>query len=193
MVNGTPKRRPWLLIVLVASIGLNLFLGSWMLGRWFSGPPMPAAHGDDRRARRRRAGTVDDAAHGGQHSGRAPRGVRSRDGQAPRPDCRSRGAGARCRAARSATRSSRSRSTAQRSTPHSRRCATRNEALQSATQAAIAEAAASLPPDARRQLADWRAHGRGRSPDASAARRRSSPGIRGASSGRCGTRRASGW
>jgi uncharacterized membrane protein len=39
---------------------------------------------------------------------------------------------------------------------------TRNLALQAEIQATIGEAAAALPPDARKRLADWRAHGRGR-------------------------------
>jgi uncharacterized membrane protein len=38
MVNDAPKRR-WLLIALIVSLGLNLFLGSLMAGRWIAGPP----------------------------------------------------------------------------------------------------------------------------------------------------------
>src|SRR5262245_60644321 len=39
MVSEALKSRPWVLIVLVVSLGLNLFLGGLMAGRWFSGPP----------------------------------------------------------------------------------------------------------------------------------------------------------
>ena len=164
MVNGTPKRRPWLLIALVASIGLNLFLGSWMLGRWFSGPHFPrhaammgerggpGADAPGRSTMQRMAASVP-AEHRAAFEAVM---VKHRDRIAE--------AAAQARDARGQIRDAIVKEPFDRAALDSafENLRTRNEALQSATQAAIAEAAASLPPDARRQLADWRAQGRGR-------------------------------
>ncbi len=161
MVNGTPKRRPWLLIALVASIGLNLFLGSWMLGRWFSGPHMPrqvammGERGTDapgRSTMQRMTASIPPEHRAAFEAVM----VRHRD--------RISEAAAQAREARGQIRDAIVKEPFDRAALESAfgTLRTRNEALQSATQAAIAEAAASLPPDARKQLADWRAHGRGR-------------------------------
>lgn len=159
MVNGTPRRRSWLLIALVASLGLNLFLGSWLAGRLLAGPPMF----------RQGAATAERGAPGRSVMDRMAASIpaehraafeavmdRHRD---PIAD-----AAAKSREARGQVRDAIAREPFDRAALDMafETLRARNAALQSATQAAIAEAAAKLPPDARKQLADWRAHGRGR-------------------------------
>jgi uncharacterized membrane protein len=161
MVNGTPKRRPWLLVALIVSIGLNLFLGSWMLGRWFSGPPLPrhmammserGAEAPGRSTMQRMAASIP-AEHRAAFEAVM---VRHRD--------RITEAAAQARESRQQIRDAIVKEPFDRAALDAafETQRKRNEALQSATQAAIAEAAASLPPEARKQLADWRAHTRGR-------------------------------
>jgi uncharacterized membrane protein len=161
MVNGAPRRRPWLLIALVASIGLNLFLGSWMLGRWFSGPHMPrhvammgerGADAPGRSTMQRMTASIPPEHRAAFEAVMA----RHRDRIAE--------AASQSREARAQIRDAIVKEPFDRAALDSafETLRMRNAALQSATQAAIGEAAASLPPDARRQLADWRAHGRGR-------------------------------
>jgi Spy/CpxP family protein refolding chaperone len=163
MVNGTPRRRSWLLIALIVSIGANLFFGSWMLGRWFAGPPLPrhvamlgerggpGADSPGRSVMRRMAASVP-AEHRAEFEAVM---TRHRDRIAD--------AAAQAREARGEIRDAIIKEPFDRAALD-KAFATlraRNETLQSATQAAIAEAASSLPPEARRRLVDWRAHGRG--------------------------------
>jgi uncharacterized membrane protein len=164
MVNETSRRRPWLLIALIASVAVNLFLGSWMLGRWFGGPHMHrhvAAMGE-------RGGPAGDAP-GSSMMRRMAASVPAeyrRDFEVVMEKHRDRiaEAAARAREARDHVRD------AIVTEPFDRAALdkafetlrTRNTALQSETQAAISEAATTLPPEARRRLADWRAIGRDR-------------------------------
>ena len=160
MVNGAPKSRPWILIVLIVSLGLNLFLGGLMVGRWVSGgphrPPQFASNergptGEPSRFLRRMASTLPPEHRSAfeavidRHRERVVRAAgEARDA---REDVRQ----------------------VLRKEPFDRAALdrafetvrTRNVALQTEIQIAIGEAAAELPPQARQRLADWRAHGRG--------------------------------
>jgi Spy/CpxP family protein refolding chaperone len=162
MVNGTRPRRPWLLIALVASIALNLFLGSWMFGRWFAGPHMhrhAAVTGE-------RGGPGDPPGRSMMHRMAASVPAENRpafEAVMARHRDRIAEAAAQSREARGQIREAITREPFDRAALDKafETLRTRNEALQLATQAAIAEAAASLPPEARKRLADWRAQPRG--------------------------------
>jgi uncharacterized membrane protein len=159
MVNDAPKRR-WLLIALIVSLGLNLFLGSLMVGRWIAGPPH---HRQFAAAERGPAG----------EPGRILQRMASSLPQEHRPAFEAVMTKHRERIvelagqARDARQQVRAilgseafdRTSLDRAFENVR---TRNLALQAEIQATIGEAAAALPPDARKRLADWRAHGRGR-------------------------------
>jgi uncharacterized membrane protein len=150
-----------LTIALIVSLGLNLFLGSLMIGRWFSGPPhRPAPFARTERAPGAEANRflerMASALPREHRAGFEATFERHRDGLA-------RAAG-EARKAREQVRG------ALRKEPFDRAeldrafaaLRARNNALQMEIQSAIAEGAAGLPPDARERLADWRAHGRGR-------------------------------
>jgi len=160
MVNDAPKRR-WVVFALVVSLGLNLFLGSLIVGRWIGGPPhhrgpFAAAErgpaGEPGRILQRMASGLP-AEHRAAFEAVA---AKHRDrivelaGQA--------------RDARQQARTVLASETLDRAALDRafEAIRTRNAALQAEIQATIGEAAATLPPDARKQLADWRAHGRGR-------------------------------
>jgi uncharacterized membrane protein len=163
MVNGTPPRRRWLLIALIASLAVNLFLGSWMLGRWFAGPHMhrhaamtgerggPGAEAPGRSMMQRMAASVPAENRPAFEAVMAKHRERIAE------------AAAQAREARGQIREVIVREPFDRAALDKafETLRTRNETLQSATQQAIAEAAAALPPEARRRLADWRAHARG--------------------------------
>jgi uncharacterized membrane protein len=162
MVNDAPKRRPWILIALIGSLTLNLFLGGLMIGRWVSGPPFHRMH----------------AAAGAERgpAGEPGRILRRMAGSLPqehRPAFEAVIAKHQPRVVELATQARDAREQARdvlRKEPFDRAALdrafeairTRNAALQTEIQATIGEAAASLPPEARQRLADWRAHGRGR-------------------------------
>jgi uncharacterized membrane protein len=161
MVNGTPKSRPWMTIVLIVSLGLNLFLGSLMIGRWLSGPPhrhapfarterAPGAEANrflERMAsalpQEHRAGFEATFERHGERLGRAANEARE----------------AREQVREALRKEPFDRAELDRAFETLRG---RNNALQQEIQNAIAEGAAALPPDARERLADWRAHGRRR-------------------------------
>jgi uncharacterized membrane protein len=158
MVNGTPKRRPWLLIVLIASLGINLFLGSWLAGRLLAGPPMfrhatTAERGGPARS------VIDRMAASIPAENRAAFEAVMARHRDPITD-----AAAQSREARNRVREAIAREPFDRAALDAAfdTLRTRNAALQSATQEAMAEAASALPPEARKRLADWRAHSRRR-------------------------------
>jgi uncharacterized membrane protein len=161
MVNGTPKSRPWMTIVLIVSLGLNLFLGSLMIGRWLSGPPhRPAPF-----ARTERAPGAEANRFLERMASDLPREHRAGfEATFERHRERLGRAAGEARQARDHVRE------ALRKEPFDRAelerafegLRARNNALQQEIQSAIVEGAAALPPDARERLADWRAHGRGR-------------------------------
>ena len=158
MVNDTPKRRPWILIALIVSLALNLFLGGLMIGRWVSGPPHHRAAAAERgpggepgRILQRMAGSLPQEhrpafeAVIGRHQERiVVLATQAREARAQVRDV--------------LNKEPFDRAALDRAFETVR---TRNDALQTEIQATIAEAAAALPPEARRQLADWRARGRG--------------------------------
>lgn len=162
MVNETAKRRPWLFALLVVSLGLNLFLGGLMLGRWFSGPPMMrqmAMHGE--------------RGPGGEPGRFLMQRMAASLPAEHRPVFEAAIEKHRDRITQAATQAREARDTARdalNKEPFDRAALerafeavrSRNDALQQEIQAAIADAAANLPPDARQRLADWRAYGRGR-------------------------------
>jgi uncharacterized membrane protein len=158
MVSEIAKSRPWMLILLVVSLGLNLFLGGLMAGRWFSGPPYRAAAamtergpaGEPNRILQRMADSLppEDRPVFETIIAKHREGVLRAAGEA--------------RDAREIVRA------VLRKEPFDRAALDRafedvrksNAALQLAIQSTIGEAAAQLPPEARQRLADWRAHGR---------------------------------
>jgi uncharacterized membrane protein len=157
MVSATPKSRPWVLVLLVVSLALNLFLGGLMAGRWFSGPhhraPMAAAErgpaGEPNRILQRMAATVPP-----EHRGAFEAAIAKHHERIVQAATQSREARERVR-------------DILRKEPFDRasldlafeNVRVHNMALQSEIQAAIAEAASQLPPDARQRLSDWRAQG----------------------------------
>lgn len=157
MVNGASKSRPWVLILLIVSLGLNLFLGGLMAGRWFSGPhhrpPMAAERGpsgEPNRILQRMAASVPP-----EHRGAFEAAVATHRDRIVQFASQSREAREQVREVL-------------RKEPFDRAALDRafenvrvhNMALQSEIQNAIADGAAALPPDARQRLADWRAQGR---------------------------------
>jgi uncharacterized membrane protein len=162
MVNETAKRSPWLIALLVVSLGLNLFLGGLMFGRWFSGPSMMrqmamhgerGAGGEPGRFLTQRMAASLPAEHRPVFEA-AMEQHRDRVAQAA----------AEAREARAMVRDALSREPFDRTALERafEAVRSRNDALQQEIQAAIADAATNLPPDARQRLADWRAYGRGR-------------------------------
>jgi uncharacterized membrane protein len=163
MVKETPKRRSWLIILLLASLGLNVFLGGLMLGRWFSGPPMM-----------RHLALYGERGSGGDSPGRvildrmaaslASEHRPAFEAAIARHRDRITQAAAQAREARSQVREALSKEPFDRAALDRAFESVRssNTALQAATQDAIADAADSLPPEARQRLADWRAYSRGR-------------------------------
>jgi uncharacterized membrane protein len=160
MVNDAPKRR-WLLIALIVSLGLNLFLGSLMVGRWIAGPP-----------HHRGAFAAAERGPAGE-PGRILQRMASSLPQEHRPAFeavmtkhreRIVELAGQARDARQQVRAILNSDTFERAALDRafENVRTRNLALQAEIQATIGEAAAALPPDARKQLADWRAHARGR-------------------------------
>jgi uncharacterized membrane protein len=147
-------------VLLVVSLGLNLFFASLFVGHWIAGPhgPRMAMFGQPR-------------GPGGSPS----RMIADRMAEALPPEHRASfeavmakhrpavtEAAARFHESRDKVREAMAREpfdragldrafTEQRA---------RNDALQVAIQASIAEAASTLPPEARQRLADWRAHTR---------------------------------
>jgi uncharacterized membrane protein len=158
MVNGTPRRRPWLLIALVASIGLNLFLGSWVAGRLLAGPPMFRHAATGERGGPARS-VIDRMAASISAEHRATFEAVMARHREPIADAASRAREARDNAREAVASEPFDRAALDKAFETLRM---RNDALQSATQSAMAEAAAALPPEARKQLADWRARSRRR-------------------------------
>jgi uncharacterized membrane protein len=160
MVSEASKSRPWVLIVLIASLGLNLFLGGLMAGRWFSGPP------------HRMAATQGERGPAGE-----PGRILQRMAQTLPPEHRPAFEAAiakhRDRIAQAATQAREARDLVRdilRKDPLDRAALdsafetlrTSNVALQAEIQQTIADAAAGLPVSARHRLTEWRAQGRGR-------------------------------
>lgn len=158
MVNGASTPRPWVLIVLIVSLGLNLFLGGLMAGHWFSGPPHPP-----------RAAQGERGAAG--EPGRILQRMASTLPPEHRPAFEAAIAKHRDRVAQAASQSREAREQVReilRKDPLDRAALDRafeavrtsNIALQTEIQMTIAEAAADLPASARQRLTEWRAHGR---------------------------------
>lgn len=161
MVNGAPKSRPWVVIVLVVSLGLNLFLGGLMAGRWFSGPPHRphvaamqgerGAAGEPGRILQRMASTLPP-----EHRPAFEAAIAKHHDRVVQ-------AASQAREAREHVRD------ILRKEPFDRaalddafgKLRTSNLALQTEIQVTIADAAAALPPSARQRLTEWRAQGRG--------------------------------
>jgi len=158
MVSEAAKSRPWVLIVLIVSLGLNLFLGGLMVGRWFSGPP------------HRPPFVMNDRGPAGE-----PNRILQRMAAALPPDHRPAfetviakhrervmQAAGQAREAREQVRKT------LRQEPFDRAALDRafeslrqsNTVLQQEVQNTIGDAAAMLPADARQRLADWRVQGR---------------------------------
>jgi uncharacterized membrane protein len=159
MVSAALKSRPWMLIVLVVSLGLNLFLGGLMAGRWFSGPP------------HRMAATQGERGPAGE-----PGRILQRMAQTLPPEHRPAFEAAiakhRDRVAQAATQAREAREQVRdimRKDPLDRaaldnafeKVRMSNVALQTEIQTTIADAAAVLPASARHRLTEWRAQGRG--------------------------------
>jgi uncharacterized membrane protein len=161
MVNAPAKSRSWMTIALIVSLGLNLFLGSLIVGRWFSGPHhRPPPYARTERAPGAEANRIlQRMASALPHEHRA--GFES---VLDRHRDRLSRAAVEAREARDQVRQ------ALRKEPFDRAelerafetLRARNNALQQEIQTAIAEGAAGLPPEARERLADWRAHSRHR-------------------------------
>ncbi|HEX2116861.1 MAG TPA: periplasmic heavy metal sensor [Alphaproteobacteria bacterium] len=159
MVNDAPKRRPWILIALIGSLGLNLFLGGLMVGRWVSGPP-------------HRHVAMAERVPGGEPgrflnrmaSSLPPEHRPVFEGVISKHQDRVAELANQARAAREQVRDVLGKEPFDRAALDRafETVRARNMALQSEVQMAIAEAAAGLPPEARQRLADWRAHGRRR-------------------------------
>lgn len=159
MVSESSKSRPWVLIVLVISLGLNLFLGGLMAGRWFSGPP------------HRMAGVQGERGPAGE-----PGRILQRMAQTLPPENRPAFEAAiaehRDRVAQAATQAREARDLVRdvlRKDPLDRaaldsafeKLRTSNVALQTEIQQTIADAAVNLPAPARHRLTEWRAQRRG--------------------------------
>jgi uncharacterized membrane protein len=160
MVNDAPKRRPWILIALIGSLGLNLFLGGLIVGRWVSGPPHRppfafaerAPGGEPSRFLHRMASTLPP-----DHRPVFESAISKHQDRIVELANQARAARAQVREVLGKEPFDRAALDRAFETVRAR-----NMALQAEVQMTIGEAAADLPPDARRQLADWRAHGRGR-------------------------------
>jgi uncharacterized membrane protein len=159
MVNGAAKSRPWVLILLIVSLGLNLFLGGLMAGRWFAGPhhrqsPMAAAErgpaGEPNRILQRMAASVPP-----EHRGAFEAAIAKHRDRIVQAASQSREAREQVRDA--LRQEPLDRTALDRAFENVR---VRNMALQSEVQTAIADGAAAVPSDARQRLADWRAQGR---------------------------------
>ena len=160
MVSEPSKSRPWVLTVLVVSLGLNLFLGGLMAGRWFSGPP-----------HRQHAAMQGERGPAGE-PGRILQRMAATLPPEQRPAFEATIAKHRDRVAQAASQAREAREQVRevlRREPFDRaaldnafeQVRAKNLALQIEIQTTIAEAAAGLPPSARQQLSEWRAQGRG--------------------------------
>jgi len=159
MVNDTPKRRSWIVIALIVSVGLNLFLGGLMVGRWISGPPhRPFATaergsgGEPGRFLHRMASTLPP-----EHRPVFDAVISKHQNRIAELASEAREAREQVRAV--LNKEPFDRAALDRAFENIR---ARNIALQTEIQMTISEAAAGLPPEARQRLADWRAHRRER-------------------------------
>ncbi len=160
MVSEARPRRPWFTILLVGSLGLNLFMGGLLAGHWFGGPqgPRTIATGQSRGPGGSPSRMITDrmaAALPAEHrAGFEAVMAKHRPAVAE--------ATARFHESRNKVRGVLAEDTfdpaaLDRAFAEQR---ARSTALQIAIQASIAEAASNLPPEARQRLADWRAHSR---------------------------------
>lgn len=155
MVTGT--RTSWLTILLVVSVGLNLFLGGLFAGHWYAGRPgMVVAPGGSAETPGRGLLQRMIASLPAEERPAFEAVVAKRRPQVTQ-------AVGEVRAARQTVREALLREPLDRPALDTAfaELRRRNDALQATIQATIAEAAAGLSPAARRRLADWRMHGRG--------------------------------
>src|SRR6185369_17907589 len=160
MVSEPSKSRPWVLVVLIASLALNLFLGGLMAGRWFSAPPH----------RPHVAGAPGERGAAGE-AGRILQRMAATLPPEQRPAFEAAIAKHRDRVAQAASQAREAREQVREvlgKEPFDRaaldnafeKVRASNLALQIEIQTTIAEAAAGLPASARQRLTEWRAQGR---------------------------------
>lgn len=157
MVSEAPPRRPWITILLIASLGLNVFLGGLLAGHWFAGP-QAVVFGQPRSPGASPSRMITDRMAAALPAEDRPRfeAVMAKH----RPTVAE--AAARFHEAREKVRDVLAKEPFDRAALDQAFAEQRegNAALQIAIQSSISEAAASLTPEARQRLADWRAHGR---------------------------------
>ena len=158
MVSEVRPRRPWFTILLIGSLGLNVFLGGLLAGHWVAGlsEPRAMAFGQPRGPGAPPGRMITDRMAAALPADDRPRfeAIMAKH----RPAVTE--AAARFHEARDKVRDVLAKepfdpAALDRAFAEQRE---RNTALQVAIQTSIAEAASNLPPEARQRLADWRAH-----------------------------------